>query len=137
MAQPKKPLAGTTYQVDGAKQLIKTLRKAGIDFDDLKPVNGDAAEIVGAAAGPAAPRRSGRLASTLRTSATKRAGVIRAGNNRKNNGVPYANPIHWGWVRRGIKPNPFLSRTAKATEPRWLRLYENFTDKVLRKVKGK
>ena len=131
-------LNGTQYEVQGAKQLIKTLRQAGIDLDDLKPVHADAAAVVEAAASPKAPRRSGRMVATIRTAATKRSGVIRAGNNRKSaTGVPYAAPIHWGWLKRGIKPNPWLTRAAKDSEPQWLGKYEAFVDKVLNKVKGK
>lgn len=130
-------LAGTAYDVQGSKRLLRTLKQAGVDLDSLKPINAKSAEIVAGAAAGSTPRRSGRLAATLRTSATKRAGVIRAGNNRKTSGVPYANPIHWGWVRRGIKPNPWLTKAAKDTEPRWVHLYEEHTDKTLKKVKGK
>lgn len=130
-------LAGTHYDVQGSKRLLRTLKQAGVDLENLKPINADAAGIVAGAAAPNTPRRSGRLAATMRTSATKRAGVIRAGNNRKTDGVAYANPIHWGWVRKGIKPNPWLTRAAKDTEPRWVPLYEDYTEKTLKKVRGK
>lgn len=130
-------LAGTGYDIQGGKRLLKTLRAAGVDLEDLKPVNGEAAKIVEQAARSAVPTRTGRLRMTLRSAATKRSGVIRAGNNRKNGGVPYANPIHWGWLARGIKPNPWLSRTAQKTEPQWYAKYKTFTERVLGKVKGK
>jgi hypothetical protein len=52
------------------------------------------------------PVRTGALKGSIRTAAQQRRVIVRAGGAR----VPYANPIHWGWFRRGIKPNQFFSR---------------------------
>lgn len=124
-------------KIDGARQLRRTLKDAGDDLNDLKEVNRAAAAIAANRAKTWAPKVSGRLAGTVRSSGTKTAGIVRAGNNRKTaSGVPYANPIHWGWPARNIKANPFLSYSAQATEPRWLRLYENYIDKTLSKIRG-
>ncbi len=124
-------------KIEGARQLRRTLKDAGDDLNDLKEVNRAAAEIAANRAKTWAPRKSGRLAGTVRSSGTKTAGIVRAGNNRKTaSGVPYANPIHWGWPSRNIKANPFLSYSAQATEPRWLKLYENYIEKTLSKIRG-
>lgn len=124
-----------TNTIGGASNLARTLRRAGVEVAELKPVNRDAAEIGMQQAIADAPRRSGNLRQTLRVGATNRAGVIRAGNNRQT-GVPYANPIHWGWFKRGIMPNPFVAEAAQKTESRWVALYERFADRVLNKIKG-
>lgn len=124
-------------KIEGARQLRRTLKDAGDDLNDLKEVNRSAAAIAANRAKTWAPRKSGRLAGTVRSSGTKTAGIVRAGNNRKTaSGVPYANPIHWGWPCRNIKANPFLSYSAQATEPRWLKLYENYIEKTLSKIRG-
>lgn len=124
-------------KIEGARQLRRTLKDAGDDLNDLKEVNRAAAAIAANRAKTWAPRKSGRLAGTVRSSGTKTAGIVRAGNNRKTaSGVPYANPIHWGWPSRNIKANPFLSYSAQATEPRWLKLYENYIEKTLSKIRG-
>lgn len=123
--------------IEGARQLRRTLKEAGDDLTELKEVNRAAAEIAANRAKTWAPRTSGRLAGTVRSSGTKTAGIVRAGNNRKTKaGVPYANPIHWGWPSRNIKANPFLSYSAQATEPRWIKLYENYIEKALSQVRG-
>lgn len=122
-------------KVRGATELQRTLRQAGVDLDELKDVNEAAANIVLARARQLAPRRSGALRQSLRIGVTKRAGVIRAGDNRKT-GVPYAGPIHWGWPKRGIEANHFMTTAAADTEPRWSQLYERHVERMLDKVKG-
>lgn len=125
-------------KIEGGRQLRRTLREAGSDLQDLKESNAAAAGIVSGKAKSWAPTRSGRLMASVRSSGTKTAGIVRAGNNRKSkNGVPYAAPIHWGWKARNIKANPFLSYSAQATEPTWIRLYESLVNKALSKIKGK
>lgn len=125
-------------KIEGGRQLRRTLRQAGSDLTDLKAANAQAASIVSSRAKSWAPTRSGRLQSSVRSSGTKTAGIVRAGNNRKSkSGVPYAAPIHWGWKARNIRANPFLSYSAQATESTWIRLYEQLVNKALSKIKGK
>ncbi|WP_408936386.1 hypothetical protein [Corynebacterium tuberculostearicum] len=125
-------------KVEGGRQLRKTMRQAGSDLSDLKNANAQAAGIVSGRAKSWAPSRTGRLKNTVRSSGTKTAGIVRAGNNRKSaSGVPYAAPIHWGWKKKHIKANPFLSYSAQATEPTWIRLYENLVNQALQKIRGK
>lgn len=124
-------------QIEGMRNLRSTLRAAGDDLSELKAVNASAASIASARAQQWAPRSSGALAGSVRSSGTKTAGIVRAGNNRRSaSGVPYAHPIHWGWPRRNITANPFLSYAAQATEPTWIRLYTDYLDKTIGKIKG-
>lgn len=124
--------------VEGGRELRRSLRAAGSDLTELKAANKRAADIVAAAAPARTPRVSGRLASSIRGAGTKTAGIVRAGNNRKSGtGVPYALPIHWGWPKRNIKANPFLSDTAQQTEERWMKEYEIDIDRIINAVKGK
>lgn len=123
------------FTLNGASDLQRTLRRAGVDIRELKPINREAAEIVKDRALSDVPVRTGELRKTLRVGATNRAGVLRAGNNRSA-GVPYAGAIHWGWPDRDIAAHPFLAKPARETEHKWRQLYERYTDKVLGKVKG-
>lgn len=130
-------MAYTGLKLEGGRNLRRTMTKAGADMQDMKAVHGDAAGIVSGRASSWAPHVTGRLAGTLRTGATKTAAIVRAGNNRKSaSGVPYAQPIHWGWRARNIKPNPFMSYSAQATEPTWINLYFNAVNKAIDKIKG-
>lgn len=119
-------------EVEGAKRLRRTLREAGDDLEDLKAAHAAAAKIAAEAAAALAPRRSGKLAATVRSSGQKTAGVIRAGKKR----VPYAGVIHWGWPRRGIEPQLFLTKGARATESTWIPIYEKALEQAIDKIKG-
>jgi hypothetical protein len=121
------------YEVRGGRTLRKSLRTAGDDLSDLKDVHKQAAGIAANRAASRAPRRSGRLAATIRAAGTKTAGIVRVGNNTK---VPYAPVIHWGWGRHHIAANPFASRGAQESQPTWLPLYERYVDTTLNKIKG-
>lgn len=121
-----------TVKVEGTRQLRSTLRRAGDDLTDMKAAHKASAEIAARASEALAPKRSGKLAATIRAAGTKTAGIIRAGFAR----VPYAGPIHWGWFARGIKPQPFMSQGAQDSEGRWVRVYEDYLQDALDKVKG-
>lgn len=119
-------------QVQGTRQLRKSLRAAGDDLAELKQAHARAAEIAARASSDLAPVRSGALKQTIRSSGTKTAGIVRSGTKR----VPYAAPIHWGWFKRGIRPNLFISRGAQNSEGRWLPVYQQALDGAIEKVQG-
>jgi HK97 gp10 family phage protein len=119
-------------EVQGLDTLVRTMRKAGEDLGDLKAANARAGEIVAAAASAMAPRRTGKLAASVRASKQAKRAQVVAGRAA----VPYAAPIHWGWPSRHIDPQPFMSQAAQATEPQWLPQYKEDIDKVLDQVTG-
>lgn len=119
-------------QIDGAREFRRAARAAGLDLKDLRQVHKAVAGIVVNRAKGWAPTRTGALAASIRAGATQTAAIVRAGNNRKSRtGVPYANPIHWGWRARGITANPFLSYSAQNTESKWLQEYNDKIEKLL------
>lgn len=121
------------HEVRGGRELRRTLRNAGNDLTDLKDVHKKAADVAATRSRARAPRRSGRLEATIRSSGTKTAGIIRIGNNTK---VRYAAPIHWGWKARGIPANPFASHAAQESETTWLPLYQRYMSDTLNQIKG-
>lgn len=122
-------------KLDGAGRLRSTLRKAGADMKQMRATHAQVAGIVVEAASVRVPVKSGRLAATVRAGATQAAAIVRAGNNRRG-GVPYGNPIHWGWFHRHIKPNPFLSLAAQASEPTWFGVYSDRIEELVSTVEG-
>lgn len=120
----------TAIQVKGARELAKALRQAGADMQDLKDANRRAADIVAPAAKAKAPRRTGRLAASVRAGATQKAGVVRAG--RKS--VPYAGSINYGWPKRHIKATLFINKAAKATEPQWTEAYRAAVERIIQDI---
>lgn len=121
-----------SVQVDGLKQLIKTLRTAGNDLADLKAANQEAATIALRGAEARAPTRTGRLAGSGRTA--KQAGRARFmfGSAR----VPYAAVIHWGWPARGIPAQTYGSDGAQHTEPLWTETYAKAVQSICDGVQG-
>jgi len=83
------------------------MREIGVPDQAIKEAGSEAGNLVLQEARPLVPVRTGRLLSTLKVSKQLYKVQVQAGNNRS---VPYANPIHWGWYRRGIKPNPFFAK---------------------------
>lgn len=108
------------------------MRRAGMDMADLKSAHKEVADVVTAAGRPNTPRRSGRLAASMRPGATQTAAIVRAGGAR----VPYANAIHWGYRRRNIAAQPWLSDAARAKEPTWYDIYRTEIEKILDQIQG-
>lgn len=95
-------------KVKGLKQLTRAMQEIGVPKDAIKESGKIAAEKVMNEAKSLVPVRSGKLRDSIRLGATAAGKVtIRAGNNGS---VPYANPIHWGWYKRHILPQPFFSK---------------------------
>lgn len=125
----KRPL----LQVKGARELRRSLKQAGDDFEDLKAVHKQVADIAARAGIVRAPvGATGRLRNSIRTSGTKTAAVIRAGYKT----VPYAGPIHWGWPDRHIEGQFYLNKGARATEPQWVQIYTDYVNAALDKIEG-
>jgi hypothetical protein len=125
-------IKGTTFRVKGGANLRRTLKNVEGGLDDLTKVHEDVGRIVADYARPRAPRITGTLAGTIRSSGTKSYAVVRAGFAR----VPYAGVQEFGWPARNIPPNPYLRPAAHITEPIWLKEYNDEIDRLLSKVKG-
>lgn len=113
----------------GLSRFRSTLKKAGADMGDMKEANIRAADIVVEAARALAPKRSGRLRDSLKPQKS----VARA---RIQSDLIYAPVIHYGWPRRNIAPNPFLTKAAANTRDRWLTGYAADLEEIVNKVKG-
>lgn len=125
-------MARPVVQVRGARELRRSLRKAGGDMQQVKTLHAEVGGIVAGAARPATPHRSGRLAGTVRSSGTQTASIVRAGRAS----VPYAGPIHYGWPARHIKPQPWMTEAARATEPRWFATFTAGIERILATIRG-
>jgi len=119
-------------RVEGARRLVRTLREFGDAIEDLKDANAAAAAMVADDARAAAPKRTGRLAGSIRGNRAAGKAVVAAGGAK----VPYAGPIHWGWPKRNIAANRFIWDTAHDTQDRWLPEYEANLQALADKVEG-
>lgn len=130
-------MASTEYRVEGMRDVRRALRRAGGTelLDALKAEHAYIARVVVQAAAPRTPRRTGRLAATVRGSGTRGLSVVRAGGAR----TPYAGVVHWGSGNRArppmnIRPNPWISDAAQATETVWANHYEAALRALIRRI---
>jgi HK97 gp10 family phage protein len=107
-------------KVKGYKQAIKALQAIGVPTAEIKAAGSAAGELVAGQARALAPVRSGALRNSIRVSKSLNRVSVSAGNNRS---IPYANPIHWGWFRRNIKPQPFFIKALGITRDE---VYQNY-----------
>ena len=99
-------------KIEGLREVNKALKDLSDDLKNaMKETHLEAAKTVLPEAIRLAPVRTGALANSLRATATRTGGRIRAGAGA----VPYAGPIHFGWPARRIKPQPFVY---EALDPR-------------------
>jgi HK97 gp10 family phage protein len=125
------PEQGTRIEVTGLKENIRDLKKFG-DTESLiavKKANYEAAELLVRAALPLVPRRTGKLAGSLKPTRTQMYAGARAGSTS----VPYAGPIHWGWFRRHIKPQPFFAKAFGYNKEQILEKYKKDMEAALAK----
>ena len=96
--------ARTGYVVKGGPELQRAFDRFGDRLDDMKGVNQEIADEVAGEARSRAPVLTGRLRGSVKGRGTKRRAYVQAGGR----GIPYAGPIHFGWAKRNIEPQPFL-----------------------------
>lgn len=123
-------------RIEGVQELRKKIRGITDDLDRdgakgaLKDLNLDAAKVVEGKATAIIPRRTGKLASTLRAAGTQRQARVRAGYRRQ--GYNYAGPIHFGWYAQGIRPQPFLYDALDARRNQVLEVYDAGIDRLIK-----
>lgn len=115
-------------KVDGLRALIRDLEKAGVKVADLREAFGLIARRGKGLAIGFAPRRSGTLASSIRSNTAKNYAAVTAGGAR----APYAGPINYGWLDRDIKPSGFMQKADAAIRPHVARELETAITRMLR-----
>jgi HK97 gp10 family phage protein len=115
-------------KVAGLKQAIKALQAIGVPAAEIKAAGSEAGELVAGQARALAPVRSGALRNSIRVSKALNRVSVSAGNNKS---VPYANPIHWGWFKRNIKPQPFFVKALGITRDEVYQNYYRSLDKLI------
>ena len=112
-------------KVTNLREINKALAAIGVPKEAVKDAGKDSGELVANEARSLVPVRTGNLRNSIRVGATARGKItVLAGNNRTSkSAVPYANPIHWGWFKRHIKPQPFFVRALGYTRKE---IYDNY-----------
>lgn len=115
-------------KVKNFKATLKALQEIGVPTAEIKAANKEAGNTVLVAARPFVPVRTGRLLASLKVNNALNVVRVSAGNNRS---LPYANPIHWGWFRRGIKPQPFFTKALNMSTGKIYESYFKQLDKLV------
>lgn len=121
-------------KVQGLKQAIRALQDIGVPAAEIKAAGTQSGELVANQARSTVPVRSGRLRDSIRVSKALTKISVSAGNNTR---VPYANPIHWGWFRRHIKPQPFFVKALGLTRDQVYQNYYRTLDTLIKKQSTK
>ena len=103
----------TGIKVQNLREVNRALKAIGVPAAEVRKAGLESGQSVMNEAKALVPVKTGRLRNSIRLGATGRGRItVRAGNNTR---VPYANPIHWGWFRRNIKPQPFFIKALGLT----------------------
>ena len=122
-----------SIRVRGLNEAVRALKVIGVPAKEISQAGFEAGQVVADEARTLVPVKTGKLKNSIRVAKQQRAIVVRAGGAR----VPYANPIHWGWFRRGIMPNPFFSKALKLNiEEIYSRYFDNM-NQLIQKYGGK
>ncbi len=116
-------------KVTNLREINKALAAVGVPKDAIKDAGKESGELVASEARSLAPVRTGALRNSIRVGATARGKItVLAGNNRTSkSAVPYANPIHWGWFKRHIRPQPFFVTALGYTRSE---IYDNYFKQI-------
>jgi hypothetical protein len=98
-------------------------------MDELDRAEAAAGRLIEQRARGLAPKRTGRLASSVRAQPGR--GEVAVASS-----LVYAGVIEHGWAAHGITAHPFLVPTAHASEPVWRAYYVADVNAVLAQVKG-
>jgi hypothetical protein len=118
-------------KVKGLKELNRALREIGIPAKEMNAAAKQSGDAVLRESLALVPVRTGALRNSIKLSSTTKGLRIVAGNAGK---VPYANPIHWGWFKRHIKPQPFFSKALGYTRQE---IFDNYYKQVDTLIKSK
>lgn len=120
-------------RVEGLGKVLRAIKQIDPDLvAQLKVANREIADEVTQTARTLSPKRSGTLRGSIRPGATNRTGLVRAGGAR----VPWAGPIHFGWARRNIEPQPFLYDALDERRDEVEDRYREAIQKVAREING-
>lgn len=124
---PSPTYSANGIKIEGLTELRRSIIAMGVPREEMNAAAAASAELVKREAISLVPVRSGKLRDSIRiTKGRFGTTQISAGNNRKTkSGIPYANPIHWGWFKRNILPQPFFAKALGITREQVFKTYEH------------
>lgn len=115
--------------VTGDKMLAATLHNAARQLVNMTSTHAQAGEVVRARAASNAPKRSGRLAGSVRASASSDEVEV-------SSSVVYARRVNYGMPSVGQAAQPFMTNALRDTEREVVGRYAKATGQAVAQVKG-
>ncbi len=136
----------TGIGVENLSLTVKAMKELGATREVLTEPGYQGALILIRQAKSLVPVKTGALSESMRPRRIQSGGSVQAGGKR----VPYANPIHWGWLvvssahrgklrpgtYRGIRPQPFFSEALGYTKQEILENYERLMRQTIDNLPG-
>lgn len=126
-------------EVQGLREFSRALKKADRDLPkEMRAGLNDIARTVSEKAKSSVPKRSGRLANSIRPTSTPKMGRVSMGGAR----VPYAGFIEFGGrvgrgksvVRAFVKDGRYLRPAYEASQQRVRREMEDLLERIVKKL---
>lgn len=132
------------YKVEGLNKVVRDLQTFGLEVDDLKDAFSAIAREGAEVAAGFAPRRTGRLADSIRGNRAKSKAVVTAGKKA----VPYAGPQNYGWgnlhanwkggkyasgIKGSFRGHFFMQKADQVMSPVALQRLQEEIDEAIRK----
>lgn len=118
---------------------LKAMKELGADNSVLRDAGQQAAQVLLNRALPLIPVKTGALKANAKTRRITTGGGVQVSGAR----IPYANPIHWGWlynknrgVYRGIQPQPFFTEALGYTRDEIFNTYNRLMQDYINKLPG-
>lgn len=117
-------------EVKGDRELARALDGMAGDVKSMDKAATDAGRVVAADAQRRAPRRTGRLRSSITTRIEGSAVTV-------GTDVRYGMPVHQGVPSHHMQPQPFLTDALAATQPQVQATYAGELDRIVNTNAGK
>lgn len=122
-------MASSSVKISGLNETVRSLKKYGVEVQDLKAAFSRIGNVVVAEAKTIVPTLSGRLSATIRASKTQNKSEIRAGSA----GVPYAGVQHYGGYN-GITGTFYLTKAIENKQGEVIDMMENELNSLARRL---
>ena len=116
-----------TVHVTGLTEVTTALKRLGTELEDMPETMDEIARDAARLASSFAPKRSGRLAGSLRASTGPGRATV-------TSTLVYAGVINYGWRARNIRPSRYLQRADTQLAARAVQLLDQGADRAIRKV---
>lgn len=117
-------------RMKGLRRTLRALEAAGASAEDMRDLMHALGMIVVDRARQRAPVRSGALSQSIRAGRGKTKAVVRAGFDSQR--LPYAAVIHYGWPKRNIRANPYLTTALEESQQEVLAAFTEGIDQLLK-----